>query len=142
MLLFLTLLWSWDSCCWSMRKHDRFPIVSFAWRAFLASVRYLLSWHTLYNAESTDLQKKKMKLFLSLLLLSLTLLFTKASADLVIAFFIVDNWFIYYSFFYYHLHLFSFIGISIILDFLYYHYLILFFYFYFLSWNNCNNSFL
>ena len=35
MFLFLTLFWSWDSCCWSMSKDDHFPIVSFVLWAFL-----------------------------------------------------------------------------------------------------------
>ena len=42
MFPFLTLFWSWDSCCWSMSKDDHFPIVSFVWQAFLLSVRFLL----------------------------------------------------------------------------------------------------
>ena len=43
MFLFLT----WDSCCWSMSKDDHFPIVSFVWRAFLFTVRFLLT-HPVY----------------------------------------------------------------------------------------------
>ena len=48
MFPFLTLFWSWDSCCWSMSKNDHFPIVSFVWWAFLFSLRFLLM-HPAYN---------------------------------------------------------------------------------------------
>ena len=44
MFSFLTLFWSWNSCCWSISKDDHFPIVSFVWRAFLYSVRFLVTY--------------------------------------------------------------------------------------------------
>ena len=49
MFPFLTLPWSWDSCCWSMSKDDHFPVVGFVWQAFLFSVRFLLPHPVLEN---------------------------------------------------------------------------------------------
>ena len=43
MFSFLTFLWSRDSCCWSKSKDGHFPNVGFAWRAFLHSLRLLLT---------------------------------------------------------------------------------------------------
>ena len=46
MFSFLTLFWSWDSCCWSISKDVHFPMASFALRAFNLASGFC--WHTLY----------------------------------------------------------------------------------------------